>query len=215
MQTEGERERVVPTDRDQRVDPEVIQHLHHVRGVVASLVIDAAGLQEVGLVGRSDLRRVRPRGVQDRAARPIDRPHGVRVQRECVSAGRIGIGGIDLQQPRPASADPDHLVPVSDRAIRRGLDAGVQPGDVSPAGEDADAHGSTLQPALDSLPEEHLGFAIQLGREQVPLGDGLHEGHVPDVLGLPGDHPAPAARGRQIGGGDPEAGPQDPIEGDG
>ena len=84
------------------------------------------------------LARVRPRGVQDRAAGPVDGPGVVAVERPEV----VGVGSelrADVGQPFPAAADPEDLVAHLGRAVDDALDDGVEARDVAAAGQDPDA----------------------------------------------------------------------------
>ena len=139
MQAERERERVVAPDRDQRVDAQAVEHLEDVRRVVGRpLVVDRA--QELGLLGGSHPRRVRPRGVQDRPAAPVDRADGGRVEVDDVRGHGRRVVGVASEEAGPAAADPRDLVALLGRAERGGLDARVQARDVAAAGQDADLH---------------------------------------------------------------------------
>ena len=81
--------------------------------------------------------RVRPRGVEDRAAGAVDRPGVVPVERAEV----VGVGagaGPDVGQALPAAADADDVVADLGGAVDDALDDGVEAGDVAAAGQDPD-----------------------------------------------------------------------------
>ena len=50
-----------------------------------------------------------------------------------------------VDEPAPALADADHLVPARERPPRDGADDRVQPGAVAAAGEDSDLHGASYE----------------------------------------------------------------------
>ena len=97
VQPQRERQRVVAADRDQRADPQSLDHPQHVVGVVARPVLGPARRQERRLVGGAHLRRVRPRCVQERAAGAVDRAHGRRVEDL----------GADMDRQRVLRVDPN------------------------------------------------------------------------------------------------------------
>ena len=80
--------------------------------------------------------RVRPRGVEDRAAGPVDRPGVDPVERSEVVGIELGAGP-DVGQALPAAADAEDLVAGLGRPVDDALDDGVETRDVAAAGEDA------------------------------------------------------------------------------
>ena len=106
-------ERVLAADRDQRVEPALLDRLAH--------LVDAA----------LDLERVRPRRAEDRAAAVQDAARGL-----------VGeLDRLVLEHARPAVAEADELVVVLvDALADDAADDRVESGAVSAAGEDADAH---------------------------------------------------------------------------
>ena len=107
--------------------------------VVADRVAGALGLAHPRRqAGAAHLAHVRPRGVKDGPAGPLDRP-GVRpVERSEV--GLVGLGtGPEMGEPLPAAADAEGGVAGLGRAVDDALDDGVEAGDVAAAGQDRDA----------------------------------------------------------------------------
>ena len=86
---------------------------HQRRQVVEAVVGRELGAVGVGQPGRqglgAHLARVGPRGVQDGAAGPVDRPRVDPVERAQVAAA-VGQLGLDVGQALPAAADAEHLV---------------------------------------------------------------------------------------------------------
>ena len=86
MQPLGIAQRVVAADRHQRPDAQFIQHLQHVRREIewAVVVWMRLALQERRHLGRADFAGIGAAGVQERAARAIDRADALLVQRQNV-----------------------------------------------------------------------------------------------------------------------------------
>ena len=100
------------------------------------------GGQERGLVGGLHLRRVRPRRVQEGAAGAIDRPHDPGVELHVFARDRRGVVGVRSRAVRPIRAGCRRpRDPPTPPGHHDALIAGVQPGNVAPAGQDADPHG--------------------------------------------------------------------------
>ena len=75
----GEGQRVVAADRHEDIDAELVEVLQDERGEVEAVLVDLVRGDPVGRKPRwqrrpAHLRRVRPRRVQDRPARPVDGP---------------------------------------------------------------------------------------------------------------------------------------------
>ena len=87
--------------------------------------------------GGRHLARVRPRGVEDRPAGPLDRPRVDPVERAEVVAGRPGRRP-EVGQPFPSPADAEGRVARLRGAVDDALDDGVEAGHVAAAGEDRD-----------------------------------------------------------------------------
>ena len=83
------------------------------------------------------LARVRARGVEHRAAGPVDRPGVDPVEDADVLGVELGAAAL-VGQALPAAADADDLVAELGRAVDDALDDRVEAGNVAAAGEDAD-----------------------------------------------------------------------------
>ncbi len=141
-----EAQRVITTDGHQVVDAQPLDVLEHDGRQVPGLAILGhrvqARLRDV--VGQRRLRHlpgVRARGMEHRAAGPVDGPgvHAI----EGHDIARVGDRPGDLvRQPFPAPADAHDLVAEVGRAIGDALDDAVEAGDVPASGQDADASGA-------------------------------------------------------------------------
>ena len=90
--------------------------------------------------GGSHLPRVRSRGVEDRASRPVDGA-GVRpIERSHVLGVDPDVRS-DVGQPLPAATDAEHVVAGLGRAVHHALDDRIETGDVAAAGQDPDSLG--------------------------------------------------------------------------
>src|SRR5664280_3842928 len=137
------RERVVPADRDQRVDAQALQVLEHDRREVVDPVArlerrEPVGADEGGQVPGPHALRVRPRRVERGPARPVDRPGVHAVEGADVVLVRLGARP-HVRQRLPAAAQPEHVEPELGGPVDDALDDGVEAGDVTPAREDSDA----------------------------------------------------------------------------
>ncbi len=209
VKPQRERQRVVTADGDHGVDPDPLEDPEDVLRVISRLVAGTCASQELGLVGRLHLRGVRSRSVEERPARSVDRANDTAVERHRVLLDRGGIVRITLEEARPPAPDADHLMTLLNRAVHHGLDAGVQSGDVSSAGQDPDPHGTNLLRHLQI--EEHLGEPVQLIGNQTSPTHGFGELNVDDLGASERDHPSPAAGGRQVDRPDPEPGGEDAV----
>jgi hypothetical protein len=81
--------------------------------------------------------------VQDGPPGAVDRPDGGRLEPLDVPPGAGRVGGVDLEEPCPATPYPHDLVTRMVGAHHDGFDAGVQSGDVSTAREHGELHGVT------------------------------------------------------------------------
>ena len=130
VQPRRDAERVLAADRDERVEALALEALEH--GVDAAV----------------ELVRVRARGAEDRAA--------ARQQaRDLAAAERLED---PVDEPAPALAHADHLVPARERPPRDRADDRVQPGAVAAAGEDSDLHAAILRGA-EGGNRTHTGLA--------------------------------------------------------
>jgi hypothetical protein len=121
VQARGDAERVLAADGDERIEP-LREGCQH--------PVDAA----------LDLVRVRPARADDRSAAREDAGDLARPERLEVV----------LDQPPPAGADPDDVVPAVERPPGDGADDRVQPGAVAPAGEHSDTHGRDTSDAREA-----------------------------------------------------------------
>ena len=132
MHPQRVRERVVAADRDQDVDSERLDHPQRVIGEVER----AVALDPVREMWRDLLRpdpaRVRARGVQERAARAVDRADDVRVERHepvaRVEPGSSGSYSSSAAQPRrkPITSCPSCATRLT-TALMQGLRPGTSP----------------------------------------------------------------------------------------
>src|SRR5690606_16869214 len=144
-QTVGEG--VVATDRDEHVDPRVLDHLEGMGGEVVRTVPAGRAGEEDGDLGGLDARGVAAREVQEGPAGAVDGAHRVGVELDQVGGHRLRVVQVRGEQAAPAPADAGDLVPLLGDPVDHGLDARVQSGDVTAAGEYADPHGP-LPPRL-------------------------------------------------------------------
>ena len=80
------------------------------------------------------------RRVQERPAGAVDRADDRRGQRLEPLGRRLGVGGVMVQERRPAATETDDLVAVVRDPVHDGLDARIEPGHVPAAGQDPDPH---------------------------------------------------------------------------
>src|SRR5690606_21935560 len=120
---------------------------------------------------------------------------------------RVGVVGVGVDQASPAAPDPDDLVPLVVDPVDHRLDAGVQPGDVAPAGEDADAHAANLRclgsggAMLVSGPLVTGPFPQARGTDPLPGSSTPHAtDRAPYAARSPAPDPAPGRRapGRSV-----------------
>jgi hypothetical protein len=78
--------------------------------------------------------------VQHRAAAAVDRSDGVVVENHGVFGPALGILGLYLQQAAPTSADSQDAVSIIEHTGDHRLDASVQPGHITPAGQYSYSH---------------------------------------------------------------------------
>src|SRR5206468_2519258 len=88
----------------------------------------------------ADLRRVGTRAVQVGAAVAVDRAHVGHGQRLDPLLAALGVVEVVVEQSAPPAADAHHVDPGVDGAVDDGFDTGVEAGDVTSPGEDADTH---------------------------------------------------------------------------
>jgi hypothetical protein len=138
-----EGQRVVATDRDERVDPEVVDVVEHDLGQVESIVGRSVALRGLGGEPRRQGALLHPRwigpgGVEDRSARSIDRPRRLTVEGPEV-LGVEPIAGLQVRQALPAAPDADDLHAQLGRAVGDALDDRVESRHVAAAGQHADS----------------------------------------------------------------------------
>ncbi len=137
------RQRVVTADRDQDVDAQRREVVEDERRQVEDPLADGVAgplcrVHPGRHAGQRHLPRVRPRGVQDGAAGPLDGPRVDPVERPQVGVARV-VAGPDVGQPLPPATDAEDRVARLGGAVDHALDDGVETGDVAAAGEDRDA----------------------------------------------------------------------------
>ena len=146
VQALAKAERVIAADGDQAVDAQELKVLEHVRRKVAQALVGDVGLgvlriaQETGNVLGLDLGGIGAAGVQECAARAVDRAHAILVQLQVVLFIRRGIFGVQVQQAAPATSDADDLVTFVHGAIDHCLDAGIQAGDITATRQNTNSH---------------------------------------------------------------------------
>src|SRR5690606_30753664 len=137
-------EGVVAPDRDQRLDAQPLEHPQHVRRAVRR-----AGLRVVLELALEELRHhlrlhaagIRARGVQVGAAVAVDRADvRAREAPEAIGVLLVGAVEVEVEEAAPTTRDADHLDAGLLGAVDDRLDAGVEPGDVTPAGQNSDPH---------------------------------------------------------------------------
>ena len=137
----GERERVLAADRHEGVEAEVVEHADGVLGAVDFAVVAdrlVFGAHVRGHVGGLHGHRVGPRAVQHGAARAVDAPHGLVVERQREGGHGSRVVGVDAHDAGPAATQPDDLDAVVGCAADDRLDRDVQPGHVAAARQNAD-----------------------------------------------------------------------------
>src|SRR5438128_635309 len=77
--------------------------------------------------------------MQDRAASSIDRANCLLIERHEMFAEAFGLLRIELQQPAPTPANPEHFVTFIDGAVDESLYAGIQPRDIAASSQNADS----------------------------------------------------------------------------
>ncbi len=133
-----------PPIGDQRVDPERLDDAQHVLGEVERPVPVRLAREELGHLVGADVSRVRPRRVEHRPARPVDRADiGQLESADVAREGRLVVG-IALEQACPPAPHAQDLVARVLDPRHEGLDARVQAGDVPAPGEHCEAHRSSL-----------------------------------------------------------------------
>ncbi len=100
----------------------------------------AAPARNAGTSRGSHRAGVRAGGVEDGSPGAVDGADGGGVERHQMAC-RARVLGVEVQETRPAPPDPDDLVPRCFHPVDEGLDAGVEPGDVTAAREDPEEHG--------------------------------------------------------------------------
>jgi hypothetical protein len=135
-------QRVLPSDGNQQVDLQVLQHLQHVVGEVQRLAVVrfSLGMQEVRRPRGAHAAGVGARGVQEGAAGAVDSPHDEFVERQRTLLVRGRVVGIVEEKAVPAPTDANGLVSLVDGAVDECFDAGIQAGDVTPSRQNADSH---------------------------------------------------------------------------
>ena len=215
VQPERERERVVAADRDHRVDPEVVEHLHHVRRVVPGLVVDPArpsGSRARRRRGPSPGSCARCAGSCRRSGRSCGPRRGP-ARTVCVAAdeGSAGSSSRRPAQPRriPTISWPSPTARLV-AALMQAFSPGTSPPPVRMPMRMRRPY-NRLRGA--SYPKKTSASRYSSGGTTLRSATASAIGTSRDVLGLPRHHPAPAARGGEIGGRDPEARREDPVEG--
>ena len=137
-----ERQRVVAADGDEGVDAQLLEVLEDDGREVEAILADLHGVHARRFEPRRErppghLRGVRPGRVEDRPARPVDRPRVRPI--EVAEVFRIERrAGHDVGQALPAATDADDLGPELRGPVGGALDDRIEAGDVAAAGEDAD-----------------------------------------------------------------------------
>ena len=143
------------------------------RGQVEAILVGrVSGAVRVAQPGRQPGRPhptgVRPRGVQDGAAGPVDGAGVGPVEDPQVV--RIELGGRpDMGQALPAAAESEDVVARLGRSIDDALDDGVEAGDVTAAGQDGDPFGDSCGVMLP-LPRHRRWLRTGVGVESVGSG---------------------------------------------
>jgi hypothetical protein len=142
VQARGVGQGVVAADGHQRPDPQLVQRGHHVIGAVDPVAGPGieVRLQGLGQIPGQDLAGIGARGMKDRAAGPVDAVNRVAVQHDGMVPKGLLVLGIDMQRPGPAAAEAERVPAEFLGPGDDGFDAGVEAGNVAPAGQDAYAH---------------------------------------------------------------------------
>jgi hypothetical protein len=115
---------------------------HQRREVEATLIglqaVTPGGIQAFGQRAGGHAGGVRPRRVQDRAARAIDGPGRSPIQRPDEVRVQL-VARAQVREPLPAAPDPERLPAELAGPVHDALDDRVQSRDVAAASEDADA----------------------------------------------------------------------------
>ena len=182
----GEAERVVAADGHQVVEAQALDVLEHDgRQVVESspsvvIVGRLLGGEVRAAAGRARiLPRVGPRGVEHRAAGPVDGPRVDAVEGHDVA--RVGRARRALVgQALPAAADAEDLVAELGGAVGDALDDAVEAGDVAAAGQDADASwlGPSARHSPVSAPVARARGCVADGPRVAPERGGRPDGAV-------------------------------------
>jgi hypothetical protein len=131
---------VVAADGDEDVDAERVDRAEDRRGEVVGAVAADLIAEEVGHVLGLDPSRVGAARVEEGASAAVDGADRGPIERQYVLGERLRVVRVAVEQAAPPTPYPDDLAVVVDHAVDRGFDAGVESGDIAPAGEDRNTH---------------------------------------------------------------------------
>ena len=145
-------ERVVAADRDQHVDPAILDYAERMWREVERALTGDGVREKRGHVVRPYATGVRARRVQERAARAVDRPYHTGVERQEPLVRGLGPVGVVVEEAGPAAPDADDLVPFARDAVDHGLDGRVETRHVAASRQDSDPQ-PAASPSSSSFPD--------------------------------------------------------------
>ena len=137
-------QRVVAADRHQRVDTEMAKHTDHVVGAIHCAVLARLpAFKKVGERVGPNFAGIGARGMEDGAARAVDRARAVAGERHDGTRPGAGIVvRVERQRAGPTAPEADDLPAEILGQVDHRLDRRIETRDVAAAGENCDAHGS-------------------------------------------------------------------------
>ena len=211
VEAERERQRVVPADRDHRVDAELLDHAQHVRRCGRAARRPARPARNSGSSsGRTFAGLVRDVWSTVPPVRSIVRTDAG-LERPDVLRDRVGIVRV-AQQPGPSAADARRpRDPPRPRAASNALMHAFRPGTSPPPVRIPIFIGRHLRSSsVDRRRPRRRGRAPRgPGRTLAASASGTSD----DLGAAECDHPAPAAGARELDGGHAEPRREDPVRG--